>query len=211
LPGIHKEFEMLKKMSKKGVLLFAGVLAFAAFAMPSMASAASWGVVGSTHVLDSPNLQFVDTNASLGGAGSTCGVNQFHTVVSSSSVLTVTATNFSNCMGLGAAVNCTTTPTGTSFPWSATGVTTTNIQLSKVHVTVIFENTPGNATACALPGAVTLSGTLASPGKTHWDALAHQVTTLAATGLVANTSLTTGDSTTISGTLRDTSQTLVLS
>ena len=42
----------MKKFSKKGVLLFAGAMAVCAFAMPSMASASSWGVVGSHHTLD---------------------------------------------------------------------------------------------------------------------------------------------------------------
>jgi hypothetical protein len=200
---------MLKKLSKKGALLFVGGL-LAAFVMPSMASAASWGTVGSTHVLDSPNLFINDTNPALGGAGWSCAVNQLHSVVNSVSVLTVTATTFSGCMGIGAAVNCTVTERGTGFPWVASGVSTTNIQIGNFHVTLIYENTPGNATACSLPGDQTVFGTLASPNRTHWDSIAHQLTFLAATGLQFNTSLTTGDSSTFSGTLRDTSQTLVL-
>jgi hypothetical protein len=41
LVGTHKEHFVMKKFSKKGVLLFAGAMAVCAFAMPSMASAAS--------------------------------------------------------------------------------------------------------------------------------------------------------------------------
>jgi hypothetical protein len=41
LVGTHKQHLVMKKLSKKGVLLFAGVIAVCAFAMPSMASAAS--------------------------------------------------------------------------------------------------------------------------------------------------------------------------
>ena len=53
----------MKKLSKKGVLLFAGAMAVCAFAMPAMASASSWGVVGTHHTLTSSNLGFT-TDAS---------------------------------------------------------------------------------------------------------------------------------------------------
>ena len=202
---------MLKKLSKKGLLVFASVLALAAFVTPSMASAASWGG-GATHVLDSSDLNFINHAASL---GSSCKVNTLHSVVSSAAVLTVTAATFSGCMGLGTTGGqCTTTPVAGGLPWTATGLSTTNIQIHNINVTVTYANTPGNPTACPIAGVpVTVTGTLASPGHTHWDALAHQVTLFNATGVVAHSAAlgVAGQPVTINGTIRDRTQTLTLS
>jgi hypothetical protein len=198
---------MLRKLSKRVVLVVVGVLGCAAFVGPSVSSAASWGVVGSTHVLDSPDLSF-SIGAPING-GSQCKSNQFHSSVLSAAVLTVTAANFAGCMGTGMnGVNCTTTPTGTGFPWTVTGLTTTNIQIHNIHVTVQFENTPGNATACAIPGFVTLTGTLASPGHTHWAG--HEVSFVGATGPIGHTAAGNLPAV-VTGTLFDTSGTLTLS
>jgi hypothetical protein len=197
---------MLRKLSKRVVLVVAGVLASAAFVGPSVSSAASWGVVGSTHVLGTPDLQIsVGPPLSFGWQ---CKSNQLHSVVTSAAALSVTAASFSGCMGTASAVNCTTTPTATGFPWTVTGLTTTNIQIHNIHVTVQFENTPGNATACANPGFVTLTGTLASSSHTHWAG--HEVTFVNATGPIAHTAA--GNlPVIINGTLFDTSGTLTLS
>jgi hypothetical protein len=197
---------MLRKLSKRVVLVVVGVLACAAFVGPSMASAASWEVAGTNHVLDSPDLQF-SVGAPLSG-GSQCKSNQFNSTVTSTAVLSITSASFAGCMGTGNSVNCTTTPTATGFPWAATGLTTTNIQIHNIHVTAIFENTPGNPTACATPGAITLTGTLASSGHTHWSG--HEATFLNATGPIAHTAAGNLPAF-VSGTLFDTSGTLTLS
>jgi hypothetical protein len=199
---------MLRKLLKRVVLAVVGVLACAAFGGPSVSSAASWGVVGSTHVLDSPNLTF-SIGAPING-GWQCQINQLHSVVTSAAVLSVTAATFGGCMGTGNSINCTLTPTTTGFPWTVTGLTTTNIQIHNVHATVLFENTPGNPTACGTPGFMTWTGTLASPGHTHWIGAGHEILFVNATGLVAHTAAGNLPFV-INGTLFDTSGTLTLS
>jgi hypothetical protein len=203
---------MLKKLSKKSMLVFAGVLALAAFVMPSVASAASWGVVGSTHDLDQGTagngLNFISTDATI---GSGCGGTSLHANVTNAGTLTIQSGTFTNCMGTGSlGLNCTTTVTGT-FPWQATGLTTTNIQIHNVNAHVLYENTPGNPTACQAAGVVvTVTGTLASPNHTHWIAAQHEAVFVNATGLVGHSPI--GDKpVSINGTLRDTSQLLTLS
>jgi hypothetical protein len=196
----------MKKFSKS-VMLFVSVVAVSAFVVPAMASAATWtGSIPSTHVFDSPNpanrLLF---NSSL-GAGSTCAVARFHIDVRSSTDAVVTGTNFQNCMGTGLAVNCTATATGSNFPWTVTNPATDNIQIHGVHVTVLFENTPGNATACALPAPVTVTGTL-SGGQ--WTNAGHEIEFLDDAGLHVTSPLGPG-TVTISGTLADTQRTTTM-
>ena len=151
----------MSKLSKKSLLLFSGVLAVCALAAP-MASAASWAPIGTTHVLSSADLSFTATGA-LGQLGSSCADSEFHVDVTSAAVLTITGAAFRNCMGTFAAANCTLTMNPTGLPWRATAITTTNVQIHGVDVDVLFENTPGNPTACAVNGAsVRLTGTLTS-------------------------------------------------
>jgi hypothetical protein len=195
----------MKKLSKRSLLLFGLGLLVCAFA-PAMASAASWtGTFPSTHVLDSPNpnqrLSFSATTA-LGAAGSSCAVAQFHIDLLSRSDAIVTGTNFRQCHGTGAAVNCTATPVGTGFPWTITNPTTTNLSIHRVHVDVFFENTPGAASACAAPGNVTVTGTLTSG---TWTNPGHEVEFTAATGLVSHSPVLGNNlPTTVSGTLAST-------
>jgi hypothetical protein len=202
---------MLKKLSKKSLLIFAAVLSLAAFAMPSMASAASWGVVGSTHDLDQipgNGLAFTSTDGTI---GSGCAGTSLHAFVTSAAALTVQSGSFTNCMGTGAAgTPCTTTVTGT-FPWTAVGTTTTNIQINTVNAHVRYENTPGNATACPANGVVvTVTGTLASTGHTHWNSTTRTATFVNATGLIGDSAL--GPKTLrIDGALTDRAHTLTLS
>jgi hypothetical protein len=206
--NVTKDF-LMKKFSKKGVLLFGVVLMVCAFVVPSMASAASWGVIGSTHVLDSSDLSFLGHTTS-GTLGEVCADSQFHVDVRSAAILTITSASFKNCMGIGTlGTNCTVTRTSTRFPWSATGASTTNVQIHDVHIDVKYENTPGNASTCALSGALfTWTGTLNSGS---WNAATHSVTFTNATGLVATSASLPGvANVTVSGTIRDTAQTLTL-
>ena len=186
---------------------FGAVVAVCAFALPSMASAASWGVVGSTHSLASSNLGLT-AHSALGQLTSSCAMSTFHSNVGSASALVVTAVALSNCTSGGAAGDCTVTSTGTRFPWTVTGTTLTNIQIHGVHLDLRFETKPGS-----LPGScifhnidVTLTGTLTGG---VWDAAAHQVTFSAAPGLALHSVLGTSI-VTVSGTIRDTAQTLTL-
>jgi hypothetical protein len=198
----------MKKFSRKSALLFAGVMALCAFAMPSMASAASWGVIGTPHALDGPGLGFV-SHTSSGIAGSSCAETQFNTDVTSAAVLTITSTTFKNCSGTGIATGCTVTPVGTRLPWQATGVSTTDVRIDNVHIDVRFETRPpAGGTACALNGInVTLTGTLLGG---RWDSAGSQVTYTNATGLIGHSILGSSVAT-VTGTIRDTPGTLTLS
>jgi hypothetical protein len=150
----------MKKFSQRGVLLFGAMLAVCAF-MPSMASAASWFQVGTNHSLFSSNLNFTTNIPTIGGqVGSQCNRTEFTTSVVNTNTIEVTAGGFADCMGTLGQNQCTATATGNNFPWTATATSTTNVQIHGVHVTVVFENTPGNLNACQVPGTVTLTGTL---------------------------------------------------
>lgn len=196
----------MKKLSKKSVLLFAGVLSVCAFMVPSMASAAGFDPAG-THLLDSSNpAHRLSFNVPAINAGSTCAEATFDVDVFTTGHATITSGLFRNCMGTNAAVNCTVTAVGTRFPWTVTPLSTTNVTIDGVHVDAFFENTPGNATACALPGNVTLTGNLT--GGTV-DNATHEIAFNGAAGLTAHIApLAMSLPATVTGTLRDTQQTL---
>jgi hypothetical protein len=155
----------MKKLSKKGVLLFAAAMALCAFAMPSMASAASWGSLTATdHTLDSPNIGFTTTAPVIGALTSSCTRSSFTSNIASTQNLEITTGSFGGlCTAVGPGIGtCTVTAVGTKFPWTATPVTTENIQLHGVHIDVFFENVPGLGSSCLnLNGqSVTITGTL---------------------------------------------------
>jgi hypothetical protein len=195
---------------KKSAVLFGGALAICAFAVP-MASGASWAVVGTTHVLASSDLSFTATNAGGVSLGSQCLDSEFHADVTSASVLTITGAAFRNCMGTLVAGNCTTTATAQNLPWTATAVTTTNIQIHGIDVNVAFENTPGNPTACAINGATSrLTGTLTGGS---WDPSSvganRRVTFNHASGLTSHSVALAGPTAAfVTGAFRDTAATL---
>jgi hypothetical protein len=184
--GIHKELFM-KKFSAKSGLLFGVMLAVCAFVVPSMASAASWSGLG-THQLFSPNLSF---QAVLNGqnSGSSCADSRFDADVVNAAVVEITGARFLNCTGTLAAADCTATPTGANFPWTATARLTTDIQIHQVDVSVLFETKPGGAPgSCAQEGlTVRVTGTLTS-GSFDPSAIAadRRITYTSAPGLTAH-------------------------
>jgi hypothetical protein len=203
----------MKKLSKKSLLLFTGVMAVCAFAMPAMSSAASWGVIGTEHTLHSANLGFTATDPVLGGISSSCAASTFTVDVRTAAALTVTSTQFTNCTAQGAAIgDCTVTATGTPEPnpdWTVTGVTTTNVQIHDVRIDLTFENKPGSSNCLNVNGQnLLLTGTLTGG---VWDAAAHQVTFNNAEGLVSHGATGNNTRITVTGTIRDTQQTLTLS
>ena len=152
----------MKKFSKKGVLLFAGGMAVCAFGMPSMASAATWGGIGTDHTLHSTNVGF--TGSPAGPVTSLCTNSTWTVDVRSAAALTVTSATFKGCTASGAAIGtCTWTWTVTplnSPDWTVTGPTTDNVQIHSVNIDITYEQHPGSA-SCAAPGArQTLTGTL---------------------------------------------------
>jgi hypothetical protein len=197
----------MKKFSKKGVLLFAAAMALCAFAMPSMASASSWGVVGSHHTLDTTNIGFSnDTN----GAVSMCDRAQFTTRVTSTANLEVSTASFSSCAlnaeALGA--TCTATSTATNLPWTGTAVTTSNIQLHGVNIDVFLTGAScGTLTNQTIKVTGTISGARWLGNANHGIELA------GASGLVSHLPAVAGGTTsaiTLTGTLADTQNTLTV-
>ena len=196
----------MKKFSKKSVMLFAGALMVCAMAVPSMASAANWSPVGSTHVLDSSNLGFISHGTP---AGSVCTRSTFHAEVFSAAVIEITSASFLDCHGTGAAAGCITTSQATRLPWTATGPSTTNVLIEGVHIDVRFETRPpAGSVPCAVTGLTsTLTGTL---GLGNFNNTSHHLTWALATGLTSHSALGS-NTTTVSGTVRDTQQSLLLS
>jgi hypothetical protein len=195
----------MKKFSQRGVLLF-GVMLAVCVLVPSLASAASWSPVGTHRQLFSPNLSFTATVPVLGQSGSLCAASEFTGDVATSNTIEITNAVFTRCMGTIGAVNCTSTPTGANFPWTATATSTTDVQIHGVDVTVVFENTPGNATACPNPGTIRVTGTLTGGS---WNPTSNEVTLEHELGLTAHV-LGTGLNgvATVDGTIRDTSGSL---
>jgi hypothetical protein len=193
----------MKKFSKKSVLLFAAAMAVCAFAMPSMASAASWSPINSEHTLDSANTGF-----SSAAITSVCSVSQFTaTVNATGSALSISSALFRGCTATGPAPVgvCTVTSVPTGLPWAATAVSTNNIQIHNINIDWRFENHPGSA-ACGISGATTsITGTLiAGPFFDN----THVLHLTSAPGLTS-VSPQLGDQPLFgNGTIRDTQQTL---
>lgn len=204
----------MKKFQKEGVPLFIAAIALCAFVMPSAASAASWSVVNTHHTLDSANFSLAFTHPAVHFT-TTCAASTFTADVTSAQILTITTASFRACTATGTAGgtdlgHCTATPTGTRFPWAATAVTTANIQIHNIHIDLRMENMPPPAPAnsCVLNNSVySITGTVS--GGT-WSTSQHQITFTAASGLVADISETT-QTVLVSGTLRDTQQSLNVS
>lgn len=198
---------MFKKLSKKSAMLFAGVLAVCALSMPAMAPAAIWDGVGSNHVLDSSNpANRISYSVAALGAGWTCGITDINIDIRSPTDAIVTNAVYASCMGTGSAVNCTVTNTGTSFPWTMTNTGTADVTIHGENVDFSYENTPGAAQACGVPGENIVTGSLHTG---VWNQATHEITYTNATGLSVHTSVGTFP-VTVTGTLRDTAQTLTL-
>jgi len=196
----------MKEFPKKSALLFAAAMAFCTFAMPSMASASSWGLIGTHHRLDSTNLGFINDAS---GIVANCTRSQFTAEVISGLTLQFTNGTFTGCGATGGGVgSCTTTWTGTNFPWTATASTTTNIQIHGVDVDVLFETTPGGGTSCVLDGAsLRITGTLTTARWTGNGTGLRGIELNGATNLVGHAPfLPPNSSITLTGTVTDNTQ-----
>jgi hypothetical protein len=204
----------MKKFPKKGVVLFAGVMAVCAFVMPAMSSAASWGVIGTEHTIHSPDLEFTTTMPLIGATTTQCTNSTFTIDVRSAAALTVTSATFRACTATGAGIGTctlTVTATPTATPdWNVTGITTSDVRINSVDVDITFENHPGSSSCVnVLHQPVTLTGILGGGQWTGNGANQHEVIFLNDEGISSHGP--TGTSAlTISGTFRDTQQTLTL-
>jgi hypothetical protein len=198
----------MKKFSTKSALLFAAAMAVCAFAMPSMASAASWGVVGSEHTLHSPNAGFVND---VGGITSSCTNSTFTVDVSSAANLEVTSAAFRDCTTSGAAIgDCRTTSVATNLPWTATAVTTSNIQIHGIRIDVFLEDLPTGNTCGADGLSILVTGTTSLGRWTGNAAGQHAMDLNGGPGLASHSPLGAGQALTANGLFRDTQQTLVV-
>jgi hypothetical protein len=193
---------VMKKFSKKGVLLFATALAACALA-PAVSSAASWSPIGSHHTLDSPNGAFIiDSNQTT----SSCGETTFTARVANAMDMEIIGADFRRCTASGPAIgSCTKTMAATNLPWTATPTSTTLVDIRNVHVDVLLENEPGS-TACTAAGVnILLTG---SVNNGNWSNTSRHLTLAGTTGLVSHSPLGNGVPVTANGTFRDTQQTL---
>jgi hypothetical protein len=199
----------MKKFSKKGVLLFAAAMALCAFAMPSMAGAASWTVVGSEHTLDSGDVGFEGTSAVLGTITSACTASSFTTHVASSANLEITAATFGgDCTAHGPTVGtCRTDAVAQKLPWTATAVTTSNIQIHGIHINVTFTQTTPDATCNIAGNNLTITGTVSGGA---WNNSARHLTLDSEPGLTSHTPGLPATPLAARGTFRDTQQTLLV-
>ncbi len=164
----------MKKSVQKGTLLFASMMALAAFAMPAAASAVVWGPAGVTTALDGP----FSVTYTAQGWGISCATSHFGVKARNpaSSTLDVNSATFSSCGGTGNASNCGFTLTATGLPWTSTALSLTAVGLSVGNVNIVM-----SGASCQLgTGSFAMSGSL---GNGAWNAALHMVTYTNSTGL----------------------------
>jgi hypothetical protein len=202
----------MKGFSQRSVPLFAAAMALCAFVLPSTTSASSWGVVGSHHTLDSPNLGF--TSSLNGGTTASCTRSSFTVSVASPQNMEILAASFGGLCTLNTGIQgrCTMTAVGTRFPWTATPLSTVNIQVHGVQIDLFFEHIPGEAAECNLSLlATTITGTLTGGRWTGNDAGQHSMDFRDSEGLVWHSApIGVNVPTTWRGLLTDTQNTLTV-
>ena len=192
----------MKKLSKRGALLCAVVVACAAFASPGAASALNWGPVGTAHTLDSSSvtLDFVGLSSRAN-----CIVELNTSAANpASSSLTITGASFTSCFGAGAAASCGVAVVATGLNWTATGLAANNVKIDGMHVNVIFS---GATCAIGNPATVTVTGSLTGG---VWNAAGHSVAYTVAAGLTGFLAGSPIGAVVTSGSFSDTAGTLTL-
>jgi hypothetical protein len=171
----------MKKTMTKSTLLFASIMALAAFAMPSMASAANWGPFNTNHTLN--GYIYVSTGA-LYNTVSCSGSLGVHVRAPVASTLDITSASFSSCsVSIGQGVDCNVTATASGLPWTAIGTSTSDVRINVTDMTFTYSQKPGGP-SCTLSGGVGhVSGTLTGGA---WSAAAHKVTYASDPGLSVN-------------------------
>jgi hypothetical protein len=177
----------MKKLSKRGAVMFGAAFAICAFVLPSMASAASWGVVGTEHTLTATGLGFTADVSPTLQVGAQCADSRFTVDVRSAAVITITSATFNNCTGTGAGAGCFVTAHGTNFHWTATGITTSNVQIHGIDIDNSFSG--ASCPALVNGSSARLTGTLTGGRWTGNAAGQHSITLAASHGLVAHSAL----------------------
>jgi hypothetical protein len=188
---------------------FAVTTVVVAMAAPSIASASSWGPINTTHVLDAPTLTFTAHMGFGSTYGWQCTNTQLDADVRNAADFTVTNSELpTDCRGTDSASSCTITMKATRLDWTITGDSPSNITIQGVHIDVRVETIPpgGGCFVRDTTPALTVTGTL---GGGTWNANEHAITFGNATGLTAHNG--SGNfAVTVTGTFRDTTQTLTL-
>lgn len=120
----------MRRTIKKSLMLGAVVGAMAAMAVPSMASAANWGVPGINYTTTGNAglvVTFLGTNYTLGCTGMGHGVRPRSP---GSPTLDINSATGFTCTGGVWWAGCTVTGTPTGLPWTADGTSTTNVTIN---------------------------------------------------------------------------------
>jgi hypothetical protein len=159
-------------------IIAVSIAALAAFVAPSAASAANWGVAGSTHSLTTVKIKYgLPPNYENGW---TC--DESYTVgvrTPLSSTLDVKNVTYSNCVGYGFEwEGCKFTAKAGKLPWTINGSSPTNAILNVGEVSL-------SGGACFNPafGPYSISGSIAGG---VWSAPAHSLTYSNASSLTLN-------------------------
>jgi hypothetical protein len=178
----------------KKTTLIAAITAMAAFAVPSMASAAVWGPINTNQSLDlAPGaVGYQGSGISWSCSGHHLGL---HVRTPASSTIDVTSASWSGCFGTSGWAGCSITMAPTGLPWTGTG-SLTNTSITE-HILITF------GASCPWGGGTApIDGTL-----THgvWTASTHSLGHSVASGLaIMGTPLVVSDS------MKNATQTLTL-
>jgi hypothetical protein len=184
------------KNIKKIAVLVTAMGAMAAFAVPSMASAAVWGPLNTNQTLTSSAASY---DISSQGISWRCN-NQLgvHVRTPASSTLDVTSSSWTLCQGTGSFA-CTVSMAATGLPWTAVATSSTSVNFT-MHARVTFGGVCGSPTTSDVQGTVTGS----------WSAATHKLTFTNAPGFVMSYMGTTVGNVVFNSQLANASQTLTL-
>lgn len=193
---------MIKAM-KRSLVLAVAVAALSAIAVPSMASAASWTPVGTSHAVTSNSISFITSPAPAlafsCNSGPTLGVN-----VASVAALNITSASNFSCTGLYTLSGCNVAASPAGLPWTTGPANPTNVTINSLNINLTFSPKPGFT--CIYSGLVfNLYGTLAG-GVWSNPGFSSSLVFTNATGLkLRNSSMPpgSGNPVTLSGTLTD--------
>lgn len=204
----RRTYRQMKKLRHASVSLFGGVLIACAFTAPSMALGPSWGPTNTPHLLTATSLRFESHVTGVGTGGVLCTDTQMPSQVQQLTRLTVTSVTFATCHGTGSVAGCTTTVQPAGLPWLATPSLSGNVRILGIRLAIQFEARPGAPGSCAAPVSVTMTGEL---GGGVWVGAQHQIDFSGDVGLTTHVlGLAGGWVTTVTGTLRDVTQTLTI-
>ncbi len=120
----------------KKTTLIAAVAAMAAFAVPSMASAATWAPLNTNKTLTSTSqVEYITGSYGFYCSNSSLGV---HVRTPASGTLDITSASFTGCTNVNNGIPCgPATVTATGLPWTATSFSVSGVTITE-HLQVSF-------------------------------------------------------------------------